>query len=479
MDDPSSQLDAPPSPPKADAHQPRPVSKIPTGLGAEPLNIVILGASYAGLAVAHRFLDETLTHLRISREAPNYRLVVVSPSTHHYWNIGAPRTLVRPELLEHDDVFIPIESGFHRHRGHNFSIIQGEAIAADPSARTVTVELIGSTAQKRVSQINKWMSRISVAPEGLQSHKVQTIAYHALIMATGAATYSDLLSLHGPHLNTLGALNAFHAKLAVAKSVIICGGGCSGVETAGQLATYLNYRTHWPFKKHVKHPKKIVLITGNSRCLPRFHQTLGTKAEKILIGLGVEIRHNVRVVAAKQDFDLTGATKVELNDDISLIADLYIACTGLEPNTAHVPPSLKDGDGYIRINPSTLRCNEADAGPRVYAIGDCTASSRKCVQDVYAAVPVLMQNLLNDVLAHEYRLASPYGAHQDKIDELKDARYRRQGLETVLCPISRFGGVGIWKGRVVPGLVVHALKGREYRMKKGRRVVEHGDSPYG
>jgi NADH dehydrogenase FAD-containing subunit len=466
------QQHTPPSSLCNDAQTPRPVSKVPTGLGAEPLNVVILGASYAGLAVAHRFLDETVNQLRISKAAPNYRLIVINPSTHFYWNIGAPRALVRPGLIQHDDLFLSIEEGFHRHRAHNLSIVQGEAVAMDPSARTLTVELIGSTAQKRASQINKRESRLSGPPNS----KMQTIPYHALIMATGTSTHSDVLGLHGPHLNTIGTLNTLHARLVVAKSIIVCGGGCSGVETVGQLATYLNYRTHWPFRKRVKHPKKIILLSGSTGCLPCLKPNLG--AEKMLKSVGVEIRHNVRVIAAKQDFDLTGATKVELNDDTSLIADVYIPCTGVEPNTAYVPPSLKDAKGYILTNPSTLRCDEMDAGPRVYAIGDCAAYSHNCIQDVYAAVPTLMRNLLNDLLAHEYRLASPYGGNQDKIDELQDLRFQRKDSEMVLCPISRSGGVGTWKGRAVPKFLVHLLKGHDYRLGRSKRVVEYGSDPY-
>ena len=461
-----------------DAGDLRRISKVPTGLGAEPLNIVILGASYAGLAIAHRFLDETINKLHIRHDSPNYRLVIVSPSTHLYWNIAAPRALSRPKLIDGDALFAPIETGFHRHRAHNLAIVQGEAVAIDASTRTVTVELIGSTAQKRASQLNKRSSRYSTASEGVQNPKVQTIVYHALVMATGTSAHSELLSLHGPHLNTLGALNALHARLVVAKSIIVCGGGCSGVETVGQLASYLNYRTHFPFRKHAKHPKKIILISGSFRCLPRLKAEIGAKAEKRLQKLGIEVRHNVRVVAAKQDFDLTGATKVELNDDTSLIADVYIPCTGLGPNTSYVPSSMKDAKGYILAKRSSLRCDEADAGPRVYAIGDCASYSQNRIQDVYAAVPVLVQNLLNDLLAYEYRLASPYGGYQDRIDALKDASYHQQDLTTILMPISRFGGVGMWKGRNVPGLLVHVLKGRDFRLKKSQQVVEYCGSPY-
>jgi hypothetical protein len=62
----------------------RPVSKVPTGLEAELLNIVVPHALYAGLVVAHCFPDDTFDHLHTSSESPNYRLVIVNPSMHLY-----------------------------------------------------------------------------------------------------------------------------------------------------------------------------------------------------------------------------------------------------------------------------------------------------------------------------------------------------------------------------------------------------------
>jgi hypothetical protein len=65
----------------------------------EPLNVVVLGASFAGLGAAHQFLDDVLPSLSTFEDAPTYRLVLISPSTHLYWNISAPRTLVSDQLV--------------------------------------------------------------------------------------------------------------------------------------------------------------------------------------------------------------------------------------------------------------------------------------------------------------------------------------------------------------------------------------------
>lgn len=463
-----------PAPPE----QPR-ISKVPTGLGSEPLNIVILGASYAGLSCAHHFLDHTINRLRTTKRAPNYRLVIVSLSTDLYWNIGAPRALVSPDLIKHEDLFLPIEPAFHRHRAHNFSIVQGEAIGMDPSARTITIECIDNTAQKRATQINNRSSRqIRPASSAGLGPKMQTISYHALVMATGSSTHSSLLSLHGPHLRTMGELTTIHARIAAAKSIIVCGGGCSGVETAGQLATYLNYSCHWPIKKRSKNAKRILLITGADRCLPTQKPKIGAKAEQMLRKLGVEVVHGVRVIAAKEDYDLTGQTKVELNDNTSLIADVYIPCTGVEPNSGYVPTELKDARGYIVTNRSTLRIEHPIAGVRTYAIGDVASYSRNNILDVYAAVPVLMQSLLNDLLSHEYQLAALSGDGQHEGEELLDMSYVQRRSGSQLCPISRFGGVASISDTPIPKLFVHLLKGYDYRVRKAKKVVVDGASPY-
>jgi NADH dehydrogenase FAD-containing subunit len=447
----------------------------------QPLNIVVLGASFAGLSIAHAFLDTTLAQLRTTSAAPNYRLILISPSTHIYWNIGAPRALVALGLIKQDDLFIPIEPGFQRHKGRPYTIIQGRALRWDSNARTVEVELLGSAAEKRYSQLSttssaqKRRSDNPLSPIS-DSPRTQIVPYHALIIATGSSAHSNLLSLHGPHTDTIAALTAIHSKLAAAKSIVVCGGGTSGIETAGQLATYLNYSRHWPVRRLVASPKKIILLTGSARCLPTFPLKQSKKAERKLQSLGVDIRHNVRVTSTKEDFDLTDQVKVELDDDTTLIVDAYIPCTGVSPNAAFAPPNLRDADGYVKTNAATCRVDEA--GARVYALGDVASFSQNYTLDAYAAVPVVQANLLNDLLAHELRLGSPYGGNQDAIDALKDEIYVRRDKDSQLCPVTRFGGVGVLTGLALPSLMVHKMKGSDYRVRKAARVVVDGGNPY-
>ena len=182
------------------------------------------------------------------------------------------------------------------------------------------------------------------------------------------------------------------------------------------------------------------------------------------------------MTSANEDFDLTGQVKVELDDERTLIVDAYIPCTGVSPNSAFAPPALRDADGYIKTNSATCRVDEA--GARVYALGDVASFSQNYTLDAYAAVPVVQGNLLNDLIAHELRLASPYGGNQDAIDALKDEIYVRRDKDSQLCPVTRFGGVGVLTGLALPSLLVHKMKGSDYRVRKAARVVVDGGNPY-
>ncbi|KAF1991170.1 hypothetical protein K402DRAFT_323108 [Aulographum hederae CBS 113979] len=496
-------------------------------LADEPLNIVILGGSFSGLAAAHHFFSDIIDTLRITKAAPKYRVILISPSTHLYWNIGAPRALVSPSWIPRTASFIPIEEGFRKYPSQRFRYIQATATSVDFVGRTVSYQLIHPDAHGRSRSTtvatassagggNRW-STGSRATTSSRNSINQLIPFHALILATGTYTSSPLLSLHGPYENTLAALDDFHAKVAAADSIIIAGGGPSGVETAGQLATYFNRRsflsrihmipslfaakkdnnpddatTPQRYKRAIiaapRKPKVITLISGNARLLPKLPNKVGDTAEKQLKSLGVHVVHDTRVITS-QEVSSTGhddgtfsglptKTRCVLNDTTSIAADLYIAATGVHPNTSYLPPELLDASGYVNTDAYYLRVN-GSVGERVFAVGDCANYSKNYVLDVYEAVPVMLHNLRNDLWEYELKLQNPYGGKEEQIDALTDLQYAQNPTDTQLVPITRWGGVGVVYGVRVPSLMVWGMKGRDYRIGKAGWAVKRGGNPYG
>jgi len=190
----------------------------------------------------------------------------------------------------------------------------------------------------------------------------------------------------------------------------------------------------------------------------------------------VHIIHKVRLVSASER--PSGNTVCLLSNDITISCDLFIAATGVSPNTDFLPPELLDASGYVLTNPRTLRVERA--GERVYALGDCAAYSGNSVADVYGAVPPLLHNLRNDLWAYEIRRQNPYGgdAVLEQLERLKDLEFVKELRQTQMVPITKWGGVGVLLGIRLPGFAVDLLKGRDYMVGKAKDVVRRGLNPY-
>src|SRR6201996_1948771 len=108
----------------------------------EYANIVVLGGSYAGLTVAHRLLKSTIKELRTTKSSLRYRVLLISPSTHLYWNIGAPRAICGKGLVPTSSTFMPFLDGFKRYPEAQFLFIQGDAVSINFVHRKLEVKVV-------------------------------------------------------------------------------------------------------------------------------------------------------------------------------------------------------------------------------------------------------------------------------------------------------------------------------------------------
>ena len=170
-------------------------------------DIVVVGANIAGISAAHYILKHTIPTLEAADKSATYRLTLISPSTHFFWKIGAPRALINSELIPLSKIFKPIEDGFKQYSKDKFRFVLGSAVALDEGKKAITVQ----------------------TPESATT----LVGYFALIIATGTTSTSPLWTLHGSHETTITSMKDLHAALPKASTVLIAGGGPAGVETAG------------------------------------------------------------------------------------------------------------------------------------------------------------------------------------------------------------------------------------------------------
>ncbi|KAL8732996.1 MAG: hypothetical protein Q9166_002394 [cf. Caloplaca sp. 2 TL-2023] len=401
-------------------------------------NIVILGGSYAGVATAHFLLDRVIDNL------PNkemYAVILISASPEGVCRPACPRAMLSDDMFTKELLFLDIQKRFERHNPKlGFRFILGTASKLDHTKRSVTIDI------------------------GMSQFKID---YYALVIATGASTPSPLHGLNRDAEYLRSCWKEFRTAMWLAKSIVIAGGGPTGIETAGELGECLNGRT-W-FGTKLAHPKvSIIVVTAGPRILPTLRPSVAERAEGYLAAVGVTVIKNARVKkvdpkTAGTDAEassLMAKATVTLENGKKLLTDLYIPATGTIPNTKYIHKCLLTSDGRVENNPMTLRVERA--GALVYAIGDVASYSRPAIHLILEAVPVLCRNMQRDLLLAT-KEGRKYVRHEDRF-------FYHDERESQLVVIGKSKGVGAMKGWYLPSFLVHLIKGRHYWMWATRPV---------
>ena len=391
--------------------------------GVKEYKIVILGGNMGGVNVAHYLFRHTIPALKKLDSSKEFEIVMVSPSTHFYWKLGAPRALVNKELIPLDTIFKPIKDGLSSYPSGKFSLVQGLATLLSPSQRTVTVKKSGGS--------------------------TEAVTFDSLIICTGTTSNSPLWTLQGDHTLSQEAHNKLHADLPNAKTILVAGGGAVGVETTGEIAdAYPN--------------AKVTLLSGSKGLLERAPVSgTGKRAEERLKALSVEIVHNMRVKSRVDAAD----KKVQLTMDngSNRTVDLYIDATGGKPNTDYVPSEWLNEHKRVKVDADTMRVKEAS---NVYALGDCADYTNQTYMYTDAAVAPVCSSLGVDVAKSlqsqtpkassglfGWLLGSGSALTQKTFQPLKG---------TIIIPIGRKSGIGSIMGFLAPSIMIHMIKGKTY-----------------
>lgn len=418
-------------------------------------DIVILGGNYSGISVAHYLLRHTIPKLEAVNKSTTYKVTLVTPSSHFFWKIAAPRAVADPNF-NLDTIFLPIADGFKDYPSDRYAFVLGTATSLSAQQQTITVTL--------------------------ESSSETTLSYSTLIIATGSKSTSPLWAFHGAHSLTASVLEKYRHALPEAKSILIAGGGAAGVETAGEIGSC------YPSARKT-------ILSGSTRLLPALRPAIGKAAEKHLQNLGFEVIHNVKVTSSTPNSaEAYQQTHLALSDGTARDVDAYLDATGAQPNTDFLPKSWLTERGHVITDGKTLRATAAPKG--VYAIGDVASYTRGSVFDVNDAVAPLCSSILVDQTAGpdgqsssngdvhassgidaQNRMRAGYsswwpGLASKAQDRDGQQRYYKQNTsEMQLVPIGPKGGVGVLFGWQVPSWFVWVIKSRTFMVEKAPDVV--------
>ncbi|KAM0300278.1 hypothetical protein ACHAPM_006589 [Fusarium culmorum] len=283
--------------------------------------VVILGAGWAGLPLAHKLLKYTLP------KTPNLKVILVSPNTHFFWNVAASRGII-PNAIPDQQLFLPIKPVFDQYPQGNFEFVLGKA-----------------------DRIDAQLSSVNVA---CNDGHTREIKYDELIVATGSGMASGLpLKPIGTHEETMSAWTQLKGQVGHAKSIVVAGAGATGTEVAGELAARYDSS------------KEIALIISGEQPLEGALESVRTSVTRDLTTLGVRLIRKARVNEAKKSLD-GQETELLLSNGAILKCNLYLALHGIKLNTSFVPPSFLDDKGNIRIDKNM----RVVGSKNIWAIGD-------------------------------------------------------------------------------------------------------------
>lgn len=284
--------------------------------------IVILGAGWTGLPLAHKLLKSSAAKTKI-------KVYLVTPNSHFFWNVAATRAII-PGEIQDEQLWYPIADQFAQYSSDFFELVLGEAASFDEISNSVTVRM-NTGAERR-------------------------LCYSQLVVATGSKMAGDVaLKMTGDYETSRSAWNALQNQVGRAQDIVIAGSGATGCEIAGELAAKYG------------RSKRITLILPQQ--LPLQHQagvleSVRVTMAKDLEKLGVQLLRGRRVVETKHDSGKR--TTIVLSDGFELSADFYLPLFGVKVNTSFVPVKFLDDRGNIVLD-DTLRVSGTS---NIWALGD-------------------------------------------------------------------------------------------------------------
>jgi len=217
----------------------------------------------------------------------------------------------------------------------------------------------------------------------LADHKVflreNTLKYDYLVLAMGGCTsyfghpeweafapglksLNDALEIRSHVLSTFEKAEnnpekAEHARLM---TIVIIGGGPTGVEMAGALSELARTVLRRDFRHIDPTEARILLLEGSPVVLGNFPLDLSQSAQRQLEALGVQVRTSTRVKSIREG-------EVELDSGETIRAGTIIWAAGVSavPLTKKLGAEL-DRSGRVKVNPDL----SLPGHPEVFAIGD-------------------------------------------------------------------------------------------------------------
>lgn len=350
-----------------------------------PLRVVVLGAGFGGLTFCQAF------------HHPRAVITLVDRTNHHLFQPLLYQ--VATAGLSAPEIAAPIRSIFADRR--DVTVLMDEVLSVDLERRIV-----------RLGQGEIPFDYLVLALGGVTSYFGHPEwARHA----PGLKTLDDALRIRREVLLAFEQAENSPDPAARAQltSIVVVGGGPTGVELAGAFAELTRTVLARDFRRTDPTQAHVTLLEAGPRILSHLPAELGENARRQLEALGVEVRLHARVR------DVQPGT-ILLEDGAVLRAAnlIWAAGVGGSPLASQLPVE-RDRAGRLRVGPDLA----LPTHPRVFAIGDMASVTGPDGRPVPGVSPAAMQ-----MARHVARLlVSELSSHPSHPPERAPFRYFDKG----------------------------------------------------
>jgi NADH dehydrogenase len=292
----------------------------------------------------------------------------------------------------------------------------------------------------------------------------QTLTYDYLILALGGCTsyfgYPEWEPF-APGLKSLADAVRIRSQILLAfekaeaeptpenlqklMTIVVVGGGPTGVELAGAFAELTQHVLKRDFHHIDASQAHVILIEASPRVLAGFSPALSANGQKQLEKMGVKVRTHTRVKNITE-----GQIELEDGEKIAAANIIWAAGVGASPLTKKLGVELDRG-GRIKVKPDA----SVPGHPEVFAVGDVAAILQADGKPVPGVSPAAMQMAKHAARIIENELAFPGKMERPAFKYWDKGTMATIGRSAAVAQIGRFEFTGFMAW--LAWLVVHLV----------------------